>query len=100
MIWCFFAGRGHRRRTSCCIKFFADASVWIWFGHAGRNRFATERDEHRRIVRLIAERTWFAVFDPEISPILFDLEREWRSGHCDVASEVFCYIETDLTRAR
>src|SRR6202163_410222 len=50
--------------------------VWlIWSGDA----FAANCDKRRGIVRLIAERTWLAILDPEIRPVLVDLECERRA---------------------
>src|SRR6266446_412855 len=72
-----FAGERHRRRTAVGGK-FAAAAMWVWLIWSG-NAFAANCDKHRRIVRLLAERTWFAILVPEIRAVLVDLERERRT---------------------
>src|ERR1700730_9423938 len=60
--------------------------VWlIWSGDA----FAANCDKHRRIVRLITERTWLAILDPEIRPILVDLECERRAVDHGFFAKIF-----------
>ena len=39
-----------------------------------RNTFPLDRHQHRRIVRLIAQRTRFSILNPEIGPVIVDLQ--------------------------
>src|SRR4029077_18534200 len=64
--------------------------VWlIW----SRNAFAANCDKHRRIVRLITERTWLAILDPKIRPILVDLECERRAVDHGFLAKIFGDID-------
>ena len=86
-------GCGHCWRTASCIEFFT-TSVRICFSSAGGNAFASNCDKHNGIIWLIAERTRFAILDPEIGPVVVNLECERGSGDCDVTPEIFCDIES------
>ena len=65
----------------------------ICFRGGDGNAFATDRDKHCGVVRLIAHRTRFAVLDSEVGPIILDPQAEWRVLDRHVASKIFCDIE-------
>src|SRR5436189_4505006 len=67
--------------------------MWIRCCFCNWRAFSPNRDEDCRIVRLIAERTGFAVLDPEIRPIILDPQCERRVLDRHVASKTFCNIE-------
>jgi len=52
------------------------------------------RNKHYGIIWLIAERLGLAILDPEIGPVVVNLECEGGSGDCDVTPEIFCDIES------
>src|ERR1700745_2681147 len=72
----------------------------ICFSSGKGNTFAVYRNKHYGIIWLIAERTWFAILDPKIGPVVVNLKRERRSRDCHVASKVFCDIDAGFFIAR
>src|SRR5438552_7578897 len=104
MIWRFFTGYWHRRRSARGIHLSANgrirrgelASPMRIRRCRSRDASAADRDEHRGIVRLIADGTRFAVLDSEIGPVIADLEREQRVIDADLAPEIRPDINTRL----
>ena len=68
--------------------------MWICFGFAGGDTFASDCHKHSRIVWLIAEGTGLAILDSKIGPVVIDFKCERRTGDCGVATEIFCHVET------
>src|SRR4029077_6636674 len=93
MIRCSFTGCGHGWWASGSGEVLG-TSMWICFGFAGGETFASDCHKHSRIVLLIGAGTWLAILDSKIGPVVIDLERERGSGDCGVATEIFCHVET------
>src|SRR6266516_436136 len=92
MIWRLRASGRHRGRASSRVEFRA-STVRIRSRLRSGRSFAVNRDEHYRIVRLIAQRTRSTTLHPEIRPAIVDLEFEFRSPAPDLASEIFRHIK-------
>ena len=99
VIWCLCARRRHCRRASGRSQVRASA-MWIWCCLCGRNTFPADRDQHRRIIRLIRHRIRFAILNPKIRPVIVDLETERTAVDWDVASKIFRDIKTRFFSAQ
>ena len=68
-----FARGRHRRRATGRRHFICTMRIFRF--RCGRwNAFAANGHKHGRIIWLIADRIWFAVLNPEVRPVVVDLE--------------------------